>query len=106
MTCSTTPEGRGTSPIIDDFKFLLKPRRADEPDVWPFMLLLQSNPHSDGYSLLPIFIVLQEIIGDTALFLQQASDEIMRLVSLNFLFMPRCLDHWTRLEAFSRGMLY
>jgi hypothetical protein len=81
MTCSTTPERLGTSSIMDDFKFLLKSRKADEPDIWPFMLLLQSNPHSDGYSLLPVFIVIQEIIGDTANFLQQASEEIMRLVS-------------------------
>jgi len=83
ITCSTTPEQLGTSSIMDDFKFLLKSRNADEPDIWPFMLLLQSNPHSDGYSLLPIFIVLQEIIWDTAIFLQQASDEIKRLVSLS-----------------------
>lgn len=81
MTCSKTPEGLGASSMMEDFKFLLKTRRADEPDIWPYMLLLQSNPHSDGYSLLPIFIVLQEIIGDSAIFLQQASDEIRRLVS-------------------------
>ena len=81
MTCSTPPDRSGTSSMVDDFKFLLKSRKADDPDIWPFMLLLQSNPHSDGYSLLPFFIVLQEIIVDTANFLQQASDEIMRLVS-------------------------
>lgn len=102
MTCSHTLEGRGTSPIMDDFKFLLKPRRADEPDVWPFMLLLQSNPHSDGYSLLPIFIVLQEIIGDTATFLHQAFDEIMRLVSCNSWSHPKLSGIWTRLKPVIR----
>ncbi|TVY39590.1 hypothetical protein LOCC1_G006264 [Lachnellula occidentalis] len=79
ITCSTTSEAQGISSIMDDLKFFLKSRKADDPNMWPFMLLLQSNPHSDGYSVLPIFIVLQEIIVDTANFLQQASDEIMRL---------------------------
>ncbi|TVY26833.1 hypothetical protein LHYA1_G004799 [Lachnellula hyalina] len=79
ITCSTTSKAPQISSIMDDLKYILKSRKADDPNMWPFILLLQSNPHSDGYSVLPIFIVLQEIIVDTANFLQQAWDEIIKL---------------------------
>ncbi|TVY41967.1 hypothetical protein LSUB1_G002428 [Lachnellula subtilissima] len=79
ITCSTTSKAQEISSIMDDLKYILKTRKADDPNMWPFMLLLQANPHSDGYSVLPIFIVLQEIIVDTATFLQQAWDEIIKL---------------------------
>lgn len=45
------------------------------------MLLLQSNPRSDVFNLLPIFVVFQKIIDDTTVFLKEASDQIMRVVS-------------------------
>ncbi|RDL40172.1 uncharacterized protein BP5553_00151 [Venustampulla echinocandica] len=68
-----------TTPLLEDLKFFLKTRRPDDPQVWPFMLLLQSNPQTDGYNLLPLFILFEEIISDTAIFLQQVTDEITKL---------------------------
>lgn len=69
--------------LMNDIKYFLRTRKPDDPDVWPFMLLLQSAPQCTGYSLLPIFIILEIIVRDTALFLQQASDEILHLSFLS-----------------------
>ncbi|KAG9234555.1 hypothetical protein BJ875DRAFT_495741 [Amylocarpus encephaloides] len=70
---------RESSQLMDDLKHFLKTRKPDDPDVWPFMLLLQSNPQGDGYNMLPLFVLFEVIVRDTAVFLKEASDEIMRL---------------------------
>ncbi|KAH8687390.1 hypothetical protein BGZ60DRAFT_6730 [Tricladium varicosporioides] len=79
MTISNKPETENASSLMHDMKYFLKSRKPDDPEVWPFMLLLQSDPHSDGYGLLPIFVVFEEMVRDTAIFLQQATDELKKL---------------------------
>ncbi|CAG8957728.1 hypothetical protein HYFRA_00000064 [Hymenoscyphus fraxineus] len=69
--------------LLDEIKHFLRTRKADDPELWPFMLLLQSAPQSMGYSLLPIFIILEIIVRDTATFLKEASDEIHHLSFLS-----------------------
>ncbi|KAH6682797.1 hypothetical protein B0J14DRAFT_574378 [Halenospora varia] len=79
MTISNKSETEDASSLMHDLQYFLKSRKPDDPEVWPFMLLLQSDPHSDGYGLLPIFVVFEEMVRDTAIFLQQATDELKKL---------------------------
>lgn len=50
-------------------------------DVSAFMQKLSSDQQDDFYTLLPLFLVFEQIIGDTTVFIQQASDEVMKMVS-------------------------
>ena len=45
------------------------------------MQKLSSDQQDDFYTLLPLFLVFEQIIGDTTVFIQQASDEVMKMVS-------------------------
>ncbi|EPE30588.1 hypothetical protein GLAREA_03555 [Glarea lozoyensis ATCC 20868] len=79
----TVNNGDETASLVGDLKNLLRTRRPDDPDVWPFMLLLQSNPSSEGYNLLPLFALLEIVVRDSARFVGEIGEEVLRLSYLS-----------------------
>ena len=84
MTVSTTPEWLKGTTLLHDMKSLLNCTKLEGDRRWTFLQQLkkQTDPQSDSYSLLPLFIIFEQVIRDTAHFLQQASNEIRKIVRL------------------------
>lgn len=82
MTLSTTPNWLKETTLLHDIKSLLNDTNSEEDQKWTFLqqLKMQTVLHNDGYSLLPLFIVFEQVIRDSAFFLQEASNEIRKIV--------------------------
>lgn len=82
MTVSTTPDWLKETTLLHDIKSLLNDTKSEEDQRWTFLqrLKMQTGPQNDGYSLLPLFIVFEQVVRDSAFFLQQASNEIRKIV--------------------------
>ena len=83
MTVSTTPDWLKETTLIRDLKALLSEEKESEDHMWTFLqrLRMQEITNTDVYSLVPLFIVFEQVIRDTAYFLQEASDQIRKIVS-------------------------
>ena len=77
MTVSTTPSWMRVTPLLTSMKLLLDASEHGSS----IMQRLPADQHSDYHSLVPLFAVFELIIQDTSVFLQQAVDEIMKIVS-------------------------
>jgi hypothetical protein len=86
MTLSTTPDWLKETTLLHDIKSLLNDTNSEEDQRWTFLqqLKMQTVLHNDGYSLLPLFIVFEQVIRDSAFFLQQASNEMRKIVCFPF----------------------
>jgi hypothetical protein len=89
MTVSTTPTWMRSTPLLGSLKHLL----GGSDDVSALMKQLSPDQQNDFYSLLPLFLVFEQIIGDTAEFLQQASDEVLKIVGSISSSLTRCVLH-------------
>jgi hypothetical protein len=82
MTISTTPSWMCATPLLASLKLLLDASAQGTSIIQR----LPSDQQSDFYNLIPLFVLFEQIIGDTSIFLQQAVDEIMKIVSRCFHF--------------------
>ncbi len=80
LTVSTTPDWLAATSLLGDLKLRLRERTEVPEDLWPFMKKLSFDPQSPSFYLLPLFAIFDQIIRDTATFLEQASDEVMKIV--------------------------
>lgn len=87
MTISTSPEWMETSPLLGDLKSRLDetPRldkKGTNIDAWYLLRELQTQPSRNGYALLPLLAIFEQVIQDGSFFVKRASDQIMGLVGL------------------------
>ena len=88
MTVSTAPEWMDTTALLSDLKSLLNGKLDKETPKWPIMGQLLMTQDVSGYTLLPLFLVFEQAIHDTARFIQQAHNEVTKIVSH---MMAQCL---------------
>jgi hypothetical protein len=86
MTVSTTPDWLKETTLLCDLKSLVnenKENKENNDSMWAFLrqLRTQTVPNTDVYELIPLFMVFEQVVRDTAFFLQQASDQIRKIVS-------------------------
>jgi hypothetical protein len=81
MTVSTAPDWMDTTPLLGDLKSLLNGKPKNGYHMWPVMEKLLESQDVDRYALLPLFLVFEQAIQDTARFTQQAHNEITKIVS-------------------------
>jgi hypothetical protein len=81
MTVSTAPDWMDTTPLLGDLKSLLNGKLKNGYHMWPVMEQLLKSQDVDRYALLPLFLVFEQAIQDTAKFIQQAHNEITKIVS-------------------------
>jgi hypothetical protein len=95
MTISTSPDWMETSPLLGDLKSRLdETTRLDEKETnteaWYLLRELKRQPSRNGYALLPLLAVFEQVIQDGSFFVQRASDQIMGLVCLFLSFTTSC----------------
>jgi hypothetical protein len=81
MTVSTASEWVDTTPLLSDLKSLLNGKLKSGPPIWPIMERLLMSQDGSGYTLLPLFLVFEQAVQDTARFVQQAHNEVTKIVS-------------------------
>ena len=96
MTVSTTPEWLDTTPLLSDLRSRLNGQPKNEHPMWQVIEgLSMTQDVGTAYALLPLFLVFEQAIHDTARFIQQAHNEVMKIVShimTQFLFPSHNLD--------------
>jgi hypothetical protein len=90
MTVSTAPDWMDTTPLLNDLKSLLNGKLKDGYYMWPAMEQLVKSQDVDRYALLPLFLVFEQAVQDTARFIQQAHNEITKIVS----YIPTLTSFW------------